>query len=276
MDMSKVILITGCSSGIGHATAHFFADEDWNVVATMRHPENRETDLKGMENVDLIHLDVTDPPSIREAVRSTLEKHGRIDVLVNNAGYPVEGVFEAITEEQARKQFDTNVLGMMNVIREVLPVMRKQRDGIIVNVSSMGGKATLPLYSVYDSTKWAVEGLSEGLMYELRSLNIKVKVIEPGIIRTNFYDSSMILAKNEGLAEYDGFVEAAHRGVKRSVKQGSPPELVALCINKAVTDGTWKLRYHAGRYSGTLLALRRANPDRVFFWFLRRSALPKK
>ena len=274
--MGKVILITGCSSGIGHATAHFFADEDWNVVATMRHPEERKTDLKGVENVDLFHLDVTDPGSIREAVRSTMEKHGRIDVLVNNAGFPVEGVFEAITEEQVRKQFDTNVLGMMNVIREVLPIMREQRDGIIVNISSMGGKATLPLYSVYDSTKWAVEGLSEGLMYELRPLNIKVKVIELGIIKTNFYDSSMIAAKNEGLPEYDDFVAAAHRGVKRSVERGSPPEIVALCINEAVTDGKWRLRYHAGRYSGTLLALRRANPDRVFYWFIKRFALPRK
>jgi NAD(P)-dependent dehydrogenase (short-subunit alcohol dehydrogenase family) len=274
--MSKVIFITGCSSGIGHATAHFFADDDWKVVATMRHPEERETDLKGMENVDLVHLDVTDPVSIQEAVRFTLEKHGRIDVLVNNAGYPVVGVFEAMTEEQVRKQFETNILGMMNVIREVLPVMRKQKEGIIVNVSSMGGKATFPLYSVYNSTKWAVEGFSEGLMYELRPLNIKVKVIEPGIIKTNFYESSMIVAKKEGLTDYDDFVNSALKAVKRSEAAGSRPEIVALCINKAVTDGTWKLRYHAGRYSGTLLALRRANPDRVFFWFMKRSSLPKK
>jgi short-subunit dehydrogenase len=205
-----------------------------------------------------------------------MDKHGHIDVLVNNAGYAVEGVFEAITPEQVRKQFETNILGMMNVIREVLPGMREQKSGTIVNVSSMGGKATFPLYSVYDSTKWAVEGFSEGLMYELRPLNIKVKVIEPGIIRTDFYDRSMIVAKKEGLTAYDEFVGSALRAVKRSEAAGSPPEIVALCINRAVTDGSWKLRYHAGKYSGTVLALRRANPDRAFFWFLRRSSLPKK
>ena len=274
--LSKVILITGCSSGIGHATAHFFADEDWNVIATMRHPEERETDLKGMDHVDLVHLDVTDPASIREAVKFTLDKYGHIDVLVNNAGYPVVGVFEAMTPEQVQKQFETNILGMMNVIREVLPSMREQKSGTIVNMSSMGGKATFPLYAVYGATKWAVEGFSEGLMYELRPLNIKVKVIEPGIIKTNFYESSMVMAKKEGLTEYDDLVRSALKAVKRSESRGSPPEIVALCINQAVTDGSWRLRYHAGRYSGTVLALRRANPDRSFFWFFRRSSLPKK
>ena len=133
--LSKVILITGCSSGIGHATAHFFADEDWNVVATMRHPDQSETDLKGADNVDLVHLDVTDIDSIRDAVKFALDKYGKIDVLVNNAGYPVVGVFEAITSDQARKMFETNVLGLMDLTREVLPAMRRQKEGIIVNVA---------------------------------------------------------------------------------------------------------------------------------------------
>jgi NADP-dependent 3-hydroxy acid dehydrogenase YdfG len=161
--MTKVVLITGCYSGIGHATAHFFADEDWNVVAAMRHPEQQGTDLKDRENVDLVHLDVTDPASIREAVKFTLEKHGHIDVLVNNAGYAVEGVFEATTREQARGQFDTNVLGLMDVIREVLPAMREQKGGTIVNVSSIGGRMTFPMYTLYNSSKFAVEGFSESM-----------------------------------------------------------------------------------------------------------------
>ena len=134
--MSKVVLITGCSSGIGQATAHFFADEDWEVVATMRHPEQRETGLRDIENVELVHLDVLDPQSIKDAVSHTLEKHGHIDVLVNNAGYAVEGPFEAATPEQAARQFETNVLGLMAVTREVLPRMREQRSGIIVNLSA--------------------------------------------------------------------------------------------------------------------------------------------
>ncbi len=142
--MKKVVLITGCFSGIGHATAEFFADEDWQVVATMRHPEQRDTELKDHENIDLVHLDVLDPASIGEAVRHTVEKHGHIDALVNNAGYAIEGVFESSTPEQARKQFETNVLGLMDVIREVLPVMRKQKGGVIINMTSIGGTDGVP------------------------------------------------------------------------------------------------------------------------------------
>jgi NAD(P)-dependent dehydrogenase (short-subunit alcohol dehydrogenase family) len=274
--MTKVVLITGCYSGIGLATAHFFADEDWNVVATMRHPEQRDTDLKGMENVDLVHLDVTDLGSIRDAVKFTLERYGHIDVLVNNAGYAVEGIFEATTPEQARKQFDTNVLGLMDVTREVLPAMRKQKGGVIVNVASIGGRVAFPMYTLYNSTKFAVEGFSEGLQYELRPHNIKVMVVEPGVIRTDFYNRSMVNAKKDGLADYDEFVEAATRGVKRTEKAGSPPEIVAMCIYHGVNDGRWKLRYHAGKYSGLTLTMRRLLPDRTVFGFIRRSSLPKK
>jgi NAD(P)-dependent dehydrogenase (short-subunit alcohol dehydrogenase family) len=274
--LSKVILITGCSSGIGSATAEFFADEGWNVVATMRHPEGRETKLKGHENVDLVHLDVTEPDSIKSAVKFTLEKHGRIDVLVNNAGYAVEGVFESTTPEMVRKQFETNVLGLMAVTRAVLPSMREQKEGTIINIASVGGRVAFPLYSVYNSTKFAVEGFSEGLSYELRPLNIKVKIIEPGIIGTDFYDRSMVVAKKDGLTDYDGFVGSAMKAVKGSEAAASPPEIIALCINRAVTDGSWRLRYHAGKHAGTVLALRKILPERMFDSMIRTVSLPKK
>lgn len=274
--MKKVVLITGCSSGIGRATAEFFADEGWNVVATMRHPEQRDIDLKEHENVDRVHLDVLDPGSIREAVRHTVEKYGHIDALVNNAGYAVEGVFESSTPEQARKQFDTNVLGLMDVIREVLPVMRKQKGGVIVNVTSIGGRMAFPMYTLYNSSKFAVEGFSEGLQYELRPHNIKVAVVEPGVIRTDFYGRSLVITKKGGLEDYGEFVEAVRRGVERTGSNGSPPEIIALCIYQAVNDGKWKLRYHAGKYSGLMLTMRRLLPDRTVFGLIRRSSLPKK
>ena len=274
--MAKVILITGCSSGIGLATAEFFADEGWNVIATMRHPEGGETKLKGRQNVDLVHLDVTEPGSIKDAVKFTLEKHGRIDVLVNNAGFAVKGVFEATAPEQVRKQFETNVLGLMEVTRAVLPTMRGQKGGTIVNLASIGGRVAFPLYSIYNSTKFAVEGYSESLSYELRPLNIKVKIIEPGVISTDFYDRSMVVAKREGLGDYDHFAESALKGAKRSEASGSPPEIVALCIHRAVTDNSWRLRYHAGKHAGTILALRKANPDRTFYAIIRAISLPKK
>jgi NAD(P)-dependent dehydrogenase (short-subunit alcohol dehydrogenase family) len=274
--MSKVVFITGSYSGIGRATAEFFADEDWKVVATMRNPAERKSDLMEHENIDLVHLDVTDPDSIREAVRTAVEKHGHIDVLVNNAGYAVEGVFESATPEQAKKQFDTNVLGLMAVTREVLPVMREQNGGVIVNVSSIGGRMAFPMYTLYNSSKFAVEGFSEGLQYELRPHNIKVVLIEPGVIRTDFYGRSMVITKKEGLTDYDGFADSARRGVERTGSKGSPPEIVAMCIYGAVNDGKWKLRYHAGRYSGLMLTMRRLLPDRAMFGLIRRSSLPKK
>jgi NADP-dependent 3-hydroxy acid dehydrogenase YdfG len=273
--MSKVVLITGCSSGIGHATAHFFADEGWEVVATMRHPEQRDTDLKGVGNIDLVHLDVLDRQSIKDAVRHALEKHGHIDVLVNNAGYAVEGVFEATTPEQAASQFETNVLGLMAVTREVLPGMRERRLGIIVNVSSIGGRLSFPLYTLYNSSKFAVEGFSEGLQYELREHNIKVKIIEPGVISTDFYDRSMVVAKDVP-EDYKEFSESALKGIKKNGGRGSPPEIVAMCIHRAVMDNTWKLRYHAGKYSGTMLAIRRFLPERAVWSLIRRQSVPKK
>ena len=274
--MSKVVLITGCSSGIGQATAHFFADEDWEVVATMRHPEQRETGLRDIENVELVHLDVLDPQSIKDAVSHTLEKHGHIDVLVNNAGYAVEGPFEASTPEQVARQFETNVLGLMAVTREMLPGMRQQRSGIIVNLSSVGGRLSFPLYTLYNSSKFAVEGFSEALQYELREHNIKVKIIEPGVIRTDFYDRSMVIAKDDKLTDYNGFTESALKAIKKNESRGSPPEIVAMCIHRAVMDGSWKLRYHAGRYSGMMIAMRRFLPERVLFGLIRRSSMPKK
>ena len=172
--MNKVVLITGASSGIGLHTAKLFQAKNWKVAATMRLPENA-TELQKIVDIECIRLDVTDVDSIKAAIAATLEKFGRIDAVVNNAGYGLLGAFESATPEQIARQFDTNVFGLMNVCREILPYFREQKRGYIVNVTSVGGRMTFPASSLYHATKWAVEGFSESLQYELEEFNIRVK-----------------------------------------------------------------------------------------------------
>ncbi len=266
--MNKVILITGSSSGIGKETVKLFQTKNWKVAATMRTPEKAE-DLQKIVDVECIRLDVTDVDSIRFAIKETLDKFGRIDAIVNNAGYGLVGAFEAATPAQIEKQFQTNVFGLMNVCREILPYFREQKRGTIVNVASMGGRITFPLYSLYHGTKWAVEGFSESLQYELRPFNIKVKIVEPGPIKTDFYDRSMDLTTKEGLSAYDSFVEKVMPNMQKAGENAPDGSLVAEVIYNAVTDGSWKMRYPAN--SRMILTLRKILPDAIFFWVVRRA-----
>lgn len=268
--MEKVVLITGASSGIGNETAKLFQTKNWKVAATMREPEKAD-DLERIVDVECIPLDVTDPDSVREGIRTALDKFGRIDAVVNNAGFAVVGPFEAATDEQIERIFQTNVFGVMLVCREVLPIFREQKRGTIVNVASMGGRITFPLYSIYHATKWAVEGFSEALQYEVRDLNIKVKIIEPGPIKTDFYTRSMSIAKKEGLTAYDNFVARAMPNLQRAGESAPDGRIVAETIYTAVTDGTWKMRYPVN--SRAILAARRLLPDALFLPIVRRAVV---
>lgn len=259
--MDKVILITGASSGIGNHTVKLFQSKGWKVAATMRNPE-KSTDLQKIADVECIRLDVTDLDSIKSAIQTTLDKFGRIDAVVNNAGYGLVGAFEASSREQIVQQYMTNVFGLMDVTREILPYFREQKRGTIVNVASVGGRITFPLYSLYHGTKWAVEGFSESLQYELKPFNIKVKIIEPGPIKTDFYDRSMDLTKKEGLTAYDSFIEKVMPNMQKSGENAPTGEVVAETIYRAVNDGTWKLRYPVNTKG--LLFLRRFLPDSLF------------
>jgi short-subunit dehydrogenase len=268
--MDKVILVTGSSSGIGNHTVKLFQSKGWKVAATMRSPE-KATDLQKIVDVECVRLDVTDVDSIKSAIDATLNKFGRIDAVVNNAGYGLVGAFEASTPEQIEKQFQTNVFGLMNVCREILPYFRQEKRGTIVNVASMGGRITFPLYSLYHATKWAVEGFSESLQYELKPHNIKVKIIEPGPIKTDFYDRSMDLTTKEGLTAYDDFINKAMPNMQKAGENAPNGELVANVIYKAVTDGNWKMRYTAN--SAMILTLRKILPDALFFAVVRSAVL---
>jgi len=264
--MEKVVLITGASTGIGRETAKLFQTKNWKVAATMRTPEKAE-DLQRIVDVECFHLDVTDVESIRSAIAETLEKFGRIDAVVNNAGYGLVGAFEASTEEQIERQFRTNVFGLMNVCREILPYFREQKRGTIVNVASLGGRVTFPFYSIYNSTKWAVEGFSESLQFELEQFNIRVKIIEPGPIKTDFYGRSQDQAHKEGLGVYDYLNNTVMANMERSKETAPDGSVVAQTIYDAATDGSKKLRYTVNTKG--LLAIRRFMPESVYLSILK-------
>ncbi len=268
--MNKVVLITGASSGIGLHTAKLFQTKDWKVAATMRTPENAN-DLHKIVDVECLRLDVTDVGSIRSAIAATLDKFGRIDAVVNNAGFAVVGPFEAATQEQIERQINTNVYGVMNVCREILPIFREQRRGTIVNVASMGGRITFPLYSIYHTSKWALEGFSEALQYEVKDFNIKIKIIEPGPIKTDFYERSMSISKKEGLTAYDNFVARAMPNLQKAGETGPDGSVVAQVIYDSVNDDSWKMRYPVN--SSAILIARRLLPDSIFLPIIRRSVV---
>jgi len=261
--MSKTILITGSSTGIGRATALYFQKRGWNVAATMRTP-SKETELPRLANVICPALDVTSEESIQAAMTATIERFGKIDVLVNNAGYGLTGPFEGTTEEQIKKQFETNVFGLMRVTRLILPHFREQRSGTIINISSMGGRLVFPYYSLYHGTKWAVEGFTESLRFELEPLGIRLKIIEPGAIKTDFYERSRDSSLLSAPREYHELAQIGFKNMDQIGEEGAQPEAVAAMVYKAANDSSLKIRYPIGKGAGALLLLRRFLPDGVF------------
>lgn len=259
----KTILITGASSGFGKATAKFFYERGWNVVATMRHPE-KEQELNLGESISIVKLDVQDKASISQAIEEALQKFGSIDVLVNNAGYGLMGVFESATEEQIRRQFDVNVFGLMNVTQAVIPIMRSQQSGVIINISSFGGVVALPFTSLYASSKFAVEGFSEALSHELIKFNIRVKLIEPGGVHTNFR-TGLELIKND-IATYNELISGffARYGKPTEHLEKAVAEDVATGIYKAATEETDQLRYVIGNDAVFLINLKNQQPEEQF------------
>ena len=261
--MSGTVLITGASSGIGKAAARFFQSKGWNVIATMRSPD-AEADLKNLDRVLVTRLDVTDPASIDAAVSEGIAKFGRIDVLVNNAGYGAYGPLEVFSMEKIRRQFDTNVIGLLAVTTALLPHFRAQRSGTIVNISSIGGKITFPLGTLYHGTKFAVEGLSESLHYELEPIGVKMKIVQPGAIKTDFGGRSFDFANDESIQEYQGTVAAILAAVETMFENAAEAEVVAEVIWNAATDGTDTLRYTAGEDAKEYIANRTALDDKAF------------
>jgi len=244
--MNKTVLITGSSKGIGRATALLFAKNNWNVVATMRNPE-AETELNQLDNVLVNRLDLEDIPSIENSIQEAIERFGKIDLLVNNAAFGQYGLFEAIKPEQIEKQFSVNVFGTMNVTRAILPHFRANKGGTIINISSAGGRIALPLISMYMSSKFALEGFSESISYELASQNIVVKMIEPGGVDTPFHETTTgVYASNPALTDYDEYVTAFNKKMESFYDGLTSAEEVAENVLLAATDGSDQFRYIVG------------------------------
>ncbi len=261
--MTQTILITGTSSGLGRATAKLFRSRGWNVVATMRSPED-ETELTKLDRTLVTRLDVQDASSIGAAVAGGIEAFGRIDALVNNAGYGAYGPLEATPSEEIRRQFDVNVLGLLATTQALLPHFRANRSGAIVNVSSMGGRVAFPLGTLYHGTKFAVEGLSESLAYELAPVGVRVKLVEPGLIATDFGGRSLAFSNDPALTEYQPVVEAVMGAFGATMEQASAPEAIAEVVYEAATDETDRLRFEAGPDARQVLASRREADDQSF------------
>jgi NAD(P)-dependent dehydrogenase (short-subunit alcohol dehydrogenase family) len=267
---SKAVLITGCSSGIGRATAERLAADGWKVYATARKPETI-SDLKD-KGCETLSLDVTDEESMSAAVTEVTEAEGAVGVLVNNAGYSQSGAVESIPLDQIRRQFETNVFGLIRMCQLVLPGMREQHWGKIVNIGSMGGRLTFPGGGAYHATKYSVEALSDALRFEVRGFGVDVILVEPGLIVTSFGETAS--ATVEGGGPYERFnrhvakaTEEAYRGPL--VKLGGGPETVAGTIAKALTASRPKPRYPVTPSAHLMINQRRLVPDRVWDLMMR-------
>lgn len=237
--MTKTVLITGASSGFGRDTALWFKAKGWNVAATMRSPEKARS---WSEPACLFtpQLDVTDRVSMQAAIDATVAKFGGIDVLINNAGYALSGPLEGASPEELRRNIDTNVMGVIGMTQLVLPAMRKAGSGVIINVSSVGGRVTFPLLSTYHASKFAVEGLTEALQYELQGHGIRVKIIEPGASRTNFDSTSMVRTPHPA---YTALTDGFNKTWEKALANVPGTERVVQTIYRAATDGSTRLRY---------------------------------
>lgn len=240
--MQKTIFITGASSGLGKATAKLFQSKGWNVIATMRNPAN-ETELTALENVTLLPLDVTNLEQIKNTVATVTAQYD-IDVVFNNAGYGLVGALEAYSDEQLVRQVDTNLLGVIRVTQAFIPYFRQKKSGLFITTTSIGGLVTFPLDSIYHATKWALEGWSEGMSYELGLHNIGIKTVAPGGIKTNFAGEALAVARHpayeEGLEKLFNLMNPANF---------EPVEWIADVVYEAATDGKQQLRYVTGEFA---------------------------
>ena len=273
MKAESVALVTGSSSGIGFETALHLARNGYKTYASMRNLEKSKdiTQVATREKlpVEVVQLDVDEDSSVKQAVDKIVatEDH-RIDVLVNNAGYGLFGALEDLSIAEMKAQFETNFFGVIRVTQQVIPVMRKQKSGTIVNISSVGGRIGIPGLSAYHSTKFALEGLSESISYELEPFGIKVVLIEPGFIRTNIMNSSIIAKKaQDQKSPYFSLTQQLERSFKAAMvntSASSTPEVVAKVVVQAITSESPKLRYVVGNDAASIIQARTTLSDTEF------------
>jgi len=265
----QVAVVTGSSSGIGYETSLILARNGFLTYATMRNL-NKSENMKlivAKENlpIQIKQLDVTDDVSVKNAIQEISSEAGHIDVLVNNAGYGLNGAFEDLAMDEIKAQYETNVFGLVRTTQAVLPIMRRQKSGTIVNISSGAGRFGFPGSSAYVSTKFAVEGLSESMSYELEPFGIKVVIVEPGVIRTNFVDGMVVAKKSQKPnSPYSQITQKIATGFEEMMKNASSADLVAKVVLDAITDKNPSLRYLAGSDVETWLGGKRKMADEEF------------
>ncbi|MCT4639156.1 MAG: SDR family oxidoreductase [Bacteroidales bacterium] len=268
--MNKTVLITGASSGFGRLTVKKFQQEGWNVIATMRISE-KEMEFTELNNVLVTCLDVTVKDTITRAIAQGIERFGKIDVLVNNAGYALQGPMESTTDVQIERQFNVNVFGLINVTKAIIPHFRGNQNGIVINYSSIGGRVAFPYTSMYHATKFAVEGFTESLQYELNPLGIRLKLIEPGAYNTNI-NNAADWSFADGISDYKEGLDKAKLAMQAmGGASGQNPQDVADITYIAATDCTDILRYPVGGDAEQILGARSQMDDLQFKTMIRES-----
>ena len=266
--MESVALVTGCSSGIGLETAISLAREGHFTYATMRNMKKSEDLDKIVHDEDLpikiLELDVDDEESVDNTIAKIMEEKGRIDTLVNNAGWGMWGTVEDVSIEEFKQQFETNFFSIIRMIQKVAPIMRKQKSGNIVNVSSVAGRIGFPVSPAYISSKFALEGLSECLRFELGPFGINVIIIEPGVIKTNFLDSIKMAKKSDSDSVYNEITSKVVSGVKMMAEMGTEPKEVANTIIKSINAENPLPRYIVGNDAMMFLEAKKMKTDIEF------------
>ena len=269
MIMHQVALITGCSSGIGYETALMLARNGYRIFATMRNAKKSDSLLKTSEEEKLplrvIELDVNDEMSIENAVGQVKNEAKRIDVLINNAGYGLVGFFEDLSLDEIRNQFETNFFGVLNMTKKIIPIMRSQKSGTIINISSGAGQVGFPGISAYVSTKFAVEGFSESLTYELSPFGIKVIIIEPGVIKTKFFGNCIISEQSTKTGSpYSRSLEKLQKDIDMMQEHATSPAEVAKMILQVLRTDEPKQRYIVGNDVAMILEAKKNLSDIEF------------
>ena len=249
--MQKTIFITGASAGLGKATVRLFQSKGWNVIATMRNPE-KETALNLLENVTLLPLDVTNSEQIKSTVARAIDLQS-VDVVFNNAGYGLMGALEALSDEQISKQINTNLLGVIRVTQAFIPHFRAKKNGLFISTTSIGGLFGFPLHSIYHATKFAIEGWSEGMSFELGLHNIGIKTIAPGGIATDFIGRSLDRSSHPDYLDIETRLFSAIDGMMAAAASA---EQIAEIVYEAATDGKDQIRYVAGADANAMYARR--------------------
>jgi short-subunit dehydrogenase len=265
MSDQRVVLITGASSGVGQSTARLLSQRDYKVFGTSRNPARSEI----LTGVQMLPLDVRADDSVRACVEAVSRRGGRIDVLINNAGYELAGALEELTPEEHRAQFETNFFGVVRMVNAVLPLMRQQKSGLIINVGSLAGLSSIPFLGIYSASKFALEGYTEALRHEVKPFNIQVSLTEAGFLKTPMMNNRQV-AENR-IAEYDPGRQRALDAIRANEEKAPGPELVAKTLLEIISSKAPRLRYPIGQQAKSVARLRRFLPAGMFEQGVRRT-----